>query len=316
MSSTYSLKDYKSTYFEYHILTKIHGQPMVDNLLTIFCQLKRNAQCVTCTLGGGQLGYLGLILSPEAYAQIPNSQTFIRPTHTGPFRLVVDSTNPTAKRTRSQTATTERKSDKSNITFTHAGITQQKVSYEESLHLYLECQAVEQALRVQLIEAIDSIYLDVLRNSDTNVIHEPLPNIMEHLMKNYGQVTLEDMHDKEQELISMHYDPNTPVDSVFSAVDKFCDLCILTDQPKMDSQLTNIAYIIFNKPRFFMEALKTWNREDNSVKTYAAFKLHIRKEYNELRKVEALTVAHSNLFVPKSYLINNLSFLKFFLGFC
>ena len=101
-------------------------------------------------------------------------------------------------------------------------------------------------------------------------------------MKNYGQVTLEDMHDKEQELISMHYDPNTPLDSVFSAVDKFRDLCILTDKLKMDSQLTNIAYILFNKPRFFMEALKIWNREDNSVKTYAVFKLHIRKEYNEL----------------------------------
>ena len=84
------------------------------------------------------------------------------------------------------------------------------------------------------------------------MIHEPLPKIMEHFLKNYGQVTLEDMHNNEQALISMHYDPNTPVDSVFSAVDKFRDLCILTDQPKLDSQLTNIAYIIFNKPRFFM----------------------------------------------------------------
>ena len=175
MTSTYSLKDYKSTYFEYPILTKIYGQLTVDNLLTIFCQLKRNAQCVTCTSGGGQLGYLGLILSPEAYAQIPNSQTFIQPTHPGPFRLVVDSTNPTAKRTRSQTAKKERESDEPNITFTHADITQQKATHEESLHLYLECQAVEQALKVQLIEAIDSIYLDALRNSHIDMIHEPLP---------------------------------------------------------------------------------------------------------------------------------------------
>ena len=206
MTSTYALKDYKSTYFEYPSLTKIHGQPTVDNLLTIFRQLKRNAQCVTCTLGGGQLGYLGLILTPKAYNQIPNAQEFVRPTHPGPFRLV-DSTNPAPpKRTRSQTAPTEGETDEPNVTFTHADITQQKASHEESLRLYLECQAVEQALRVQLIEAIDSIYLDALRNSDTNMIHETLPKIMEHLMKNYGQVTLEDMHDKEQALISMHYE--------------------------------------------------------------------------------------------------------------
>ena len=81
MSSTHSLKDYKSTYFEYPILTKLHGQPTVDNLLTIFRQLKRNAQCVTCSLGGGQLWYLGLILSAEAYAQIRNAQEFVQPTH-------------------------------------------------------------------------------------------------------------------------------------------------------------------------------------------------------------------------------------------
>ena len=134
---------------------------------------------------------------------------------------------------------------------------------------------MEQALRVQLIEAIDPIYLDTLQNNDTDMIHESLPKIMEHLMKNYSQVTLEDMHDKEQSLISMHYHPNTTVDSVFSAIDKFDDMCILTGQPKSDSQLTNISYIIFNKPRFFMESLKHWNKKEQSEKTYAEFTIHI-----------------------------------------
>ena len=71
MASTYALKDYKNTYFEYKVLEKIHGQPTMDNLLTLFRQLKRNAQCVTCALGGEQLGYLGLILSQEAYKKSP-----------------------------------------------------------------------------------------------------------------------------------------------------------------------------------------------------------------------------------------------------
>ena len=124
MTSTYSLKDYKSSYFEYQVLTKIHGQLTVDNLLAIFRQLKRNAQCDSCTLGGGQLGYLGLVLSADAYEKIPNSQEFICPRHLGPFRLIVDSTNPAPKRTRSQTASTAGEMDEENITFTHADITQ------------------------------------------------------------------------------------------------------------------------------------------------------------------------------------------------
>ena len=198
MASTYALKDYKSTYFEYKVLDKIHGQPTVNNLLTLFRQLKRNAQCVTCTLGGGQLGYLGLILTTEAYEKIPQAEPFIRPTNPGPFRLVVDSTNPTpAKRTRARATDTAGESDDPNVTFTAADIAQQKATHEEATRQYLECQAVEQALRVQLIEAVDSIYLDALRNSDTDMIHKPLPRIMDHLIKNYGQVTLEDIHDKE-----------------------------------------------------------------------------------------------------------------------
>ena len=100
-------------------------------------------------MGGDQLGYLGLILSEEAYSQIPNSQPFVHPQHPGPFRLVVDSTNPAPKRTRAQTTATERETDEPNITFTHAGITQQKALHDEALRQSLECQAVEQALRVQ-----------------------------------------------------------------------------------------------------------------------------------------------------------------------
>ena len=118
MSSTYSLKDYKATYFEYKTLDKIYGQPTVNNLLTLFRQLKRNAQCVTCTLGGGQLGYLGLILTQEAYEKIPQAETFIRPKNPGPFRLVIDSTNPAPKRTRAQTVGTASETDDPSVTFT------------------------------------------------------------------------------------------------------------------------------------------------------------------------------------------------------
>ena len=193
ITSTYLLEDYKSSYFEHQVLTKINGQPTADNLLVIFCHFKRNAQCVSCTLGGGQLGYLGLILFPDAYSKIPNSQVFVRPKHPWSFWLVVDSTNPAPKRTRGQAVATIRETDDPNETFTHSNITQQKASHDEALRQYLEWQAVQQALRVQLIKAIDAIYLDTLRNNNTDMIHKLLPKIMEHLMKNYGQVTLEDM---------------------------------------------------------------------------------------------------------------------------
>ena len=80
--NNYSVKDYKATHFEYKSLDNIHGAPTIDSLLHIF-RLKRNAQCVSTTLGGGQLRYLALVLSDAAYTAIPNSAPFVRPLDPG-----------------------------------------------------------------------------------------------------------------------------------------------------------------------------------------------------------------------------------------
>ena len=80
MSSTYTIKDYRSTHFKYKNIDHIHGQPDIDSLLCIFRQLKRNAHRVPTTLGGGQLGYLALVVFTVAYDNIPNYKSFFQPT--------------------------------------------------------------------------------------------------------------------------------------------------------------------------------------------------------------------------------------------
>ena len=91
------IPDYKERYFEYKQLTKIIGRPRIDNILAVYKQLKRNAQRVPTTLGGGQHGYLALVLSATAYATIPGATNFLRPTDPGPFVLTP---NPTPAATR------------------------------------------------------------------------------------------------------------------------------------------------------------------------------------------------------------------------
>ena len=79
MSIAYEVKDYRTTHFEYPDLTKIHGKPDIDSLVTIFKEIKRNSQKFPSKLGGGRLGYLGLVLEPITYGTIPNSAPFVRP---------------------------------------------------------------------------------------------------------------------------------------------------------------------------------------------------------------------------------------------
>ena len=259
--NNYSVKDYKTTHFEYKSLDKIHGATTIDSLLRIFRQLKLNAQCVLTTLGEGQLGYIDLVLSDAAYTAIPNSAPFARPLD--PRALII-------------TATKEDEID------------QQQVECNEKKQQYNACQAVEQVLREQNIDAIPAEYLDAFRNTDTDMINDSIPDLIQYLQSNFRWVTDQELSDKEGEVNNFSYDLATPVDSVFNRIKVFQDLCILTENQKTDRQLIQLAYLVFNKNKAFMDSLKTWNAKLLSSKIFANFKLHMREEHHALRQVGAL----------------------------
>ena len=136
MSSAYNLPDYRARFFEYKDLTKILGEPDVDFILKLLRQCKRNAQRVYTTLGGGQLGYLALCIEAAYYNVIPGAAPFIRPVDPGTFSSVA----PLGVRA---------------VPLTPADIATQKLAFDEEKRKFNECQAIEPALRNQIVEAID-----------------------------------------------------------------------------------------------------------------------------------------------------------------
>ena len=82
MLTSYSIKNIYS-HFEYKELTKVEGEPNLDSILLLHCQVKQNPQSVPTTLGDGQLGYLALVISKEKYNVIPNATGFVRPLDPG-----------------------------------------------------------------------------------------------------------------------------------------------------------------------------------------------------------------------------------------
>ena len=98
---------------------------------------------------------------------------------------------------------------------TAAEVAFQKAAHDNEVKKFYKCQAVEQALWTQIIEAIEPDYLDALRNINTDMINKSIPEIVEYLQVNYGQITAEEMAAKEDELNNYCYDPQTPVDKVF-----------------------------------------------------------------------------------------------------
>ena len=87
MSGSSAIPNYRDTSFEYADLTVIHGEPTYETLKTLVNQLKANARSVRTTLGGGQHGYLGLVLSSQQYAIVAPNTPFHRPHHPGPLNI-------------------------------------------------------------------------------------------------------------------------------------------------------------------------------------------------------------------------------------
>ena len=120
--------------------------------------------------------------------------------------------------------------------------------------MYNKCQAIEQALQNQLINAISAEYLDVLRNVDTYLINETIQDSLE----------------------ATQYDPQQPGDIVFDKIKLFDDLGTLTGNNKTGRQLVQLAYLVFNMSRAYVDSLKTWNFKNATDKTFS----NLRDEYH------------------------------------
>ena len=281
--SAYNLPDYCTKYFEYKTLHKIHGQPTLESLVIIFRQLKRNAQSVPTTLGGGQLGYLALILPTTTYNSIPNSAPFVRPTDPGIFTLSA----PAGVATHAGAGAI--------LTLTAADIATQKIKHDEKKRQYNEMQAIESALRTQLTTAIDGDYLRPLRNIHMDMINDSLQETFTFLRTTYGKITTSQLKAKEMEVDQMVYDPYTSVESIFNKIQDFQDICGLIGKHKTDSQLVDTAYLIFQKSGLFRDLLIRWNKQPDPAKTFQDFKIFMRAEYLDLQEVGGMTLANSTL---------------------
>ena len=97
--------------------------------------------------------------------------------------------------------------------------------------------------------------MEALINATTDMLDVSIPDIIDYLQNNYGRITEQDLSDREDEIKKFVYDIQAPVDTVFNKINWFQDLCELCNNGKSDRQLVQLAYIIFNRTRVFMDSL-------------------------------------------------------------
>ena len=107
-----------------------------------------------------------------------------------------------------------------NTRATGAEIATEKAVHDESGILCYEANVVKNTLRNQIVKAIELEYIDRLRDSATDMINNSIPDIIDYLQSNYGQMTPEEFNLREEDIKNTMFDPSGPTSLIFTKIKK------------------------------------------------------------------------------------------------
>ena len=261
--------DYASTYFPHKTPTLVRGEPSYKDLKRVKMELRANASSVDSELGGGDHGYLGLVLSNTEYLSVPgvNGTRFTAPAYPG--ALVIPQ----------------------NLTDVQA--LQLRETHKELIQNYRECCHVEKALLKHLQGSFQPQYFEAFVDDDTALLSSDIPIILDHLYNRYGQVTGTDVQDYLNEVLKTPFTPAEPLVTIWNPIQKLKKLAIQAKIPYSDNQLIEFALQMIRATHDFEMALGKWEKKPIPDKTWVNLKLHFSEAQEELKRIRGPTMAQA-----------------------
>ena len=168
--------DYAASYFKYKTPTPIQGAPTNKTLKCLNQELRANASSVESDLGGGNHGYLGLVLMNAEYAVI-SATNFVAPRYPAALTIPHGTDQVQALNLQEQ--------------------------HKDAKRAYYECKNVEKALQRHIQDTIKDKYLESPLDNDTQLIQEDIPVVLDYLFDSYGKVPSEGVKQKEAKIRTM-----------------------------------------------------------------------------------------------------------------
>lgn len=238
--------------FPHSAIPKIIGRPTYDKLTATRDFLKENAASITSRQGGGNNGYLGIVVSPAVYANI-DATAFVVPAQP-PLQPVIA---PGA---------------------TAAQIAEAVREHTEEVRERREYMNVHQALKNQLIHSIEPLYLRAQRAAHIGFNNTTLQDLLQNLFTAYGGVKPKDLANNNTKM-NAPWDAALPFETVIEQIEDAIEYADAGNQPYTAVQILNTAYnLVFNTGLFF-DDIKAWNRRPDAEKTWDNFKTHFLEAY-------------------------------------
>ena len=233
-----------------------------------------------CDLGGGDHGYLGLVLTDAEYAAIaPNIPAFVAPHFPPALNIPNDASQVEALNLREQ--------------------------HTEARRRYYECKNVEKALQRHIQDAIEDKYLESLVNEDTQLIYKDIPTVLAYLFETYGKVPSEEVKAQESEIRTMTFHPADPMILLYNPIEKLDKMGEAAGIPYSSEQLLDIGLTVIRNTRDFERALGDWEMKPSWEKPGQTLNCTSNRPSSSLRPSADLPCNRLGTIMPVIWLINS-----------
>jgi hypothetical protein len=270
--------------FPHETLTPIIGKPTHDTVNLLRKELYANAFGNECTLGGGDNGYLGIIMPNDKYLkqQAVNPVPFEKP----------DPPDPT-----------EPDAIKKSIN--------QKI---------LDYKAMEAHLKRQILAAIEREYIEALDDDSVGFARITAKALLEYIVVKYDVITFAELSTNREKL-SDTWDSSEPIHRLWSRTQQIQRFAEAGNKPIDDDTAMHALLSVLQKTGVFTTHITIWNQKPQNTWTMREFQdffdaadkeqlLHTSKEAGYANAVKSVTKT-----VSANAAINNTDHDKFVMVF-
>ena len=240
------------------MLIAIEGIPSFATIRQIQVKLNANASSIHSNLGDGQLELLFRTVSQATYETLSNVP-FIPSENHGPIPII-------PRESSARVAADAR------------------VQHAEEKRMFNEYIATDKALKSQIIQAVDGLYLKELKHRITGYANVFTRAMLEHLYSAYGKMIPQDLQHLDEDM-KTPYDPHMPIENLFDQIENAKDLAQAAGAPYADAQLLNTAYNLVFQTNVFNKTCHDWRRLNAKQKTWPRFKTMFTEAHQDFRDI-------------------------------
>jgi hypothetical protein len=227
-------------------LTPITGEPTNSSLKLLQAKLNANAISIPSNCGGGAHGHLSLIQCPANYLFLTDGTGFEPPVNPG------------------LTPTLPANATGNQITEANRQYRVDQLEYS----LYL---AVERNLKTQLTSAIDSLFINELRDDTMGFANASTFLLLSHLHTTSGAVRSDQL---EANVMRLHrqWDPSDPIETVWQNTQEYRRFASSGLDPISKSTAVRKRLSMFEKSGVFADAIRDWRKRPDPEWTWSILK--------------------------------------------